>query len=71
MSAACNKAVIMDFGILIQANTQEELPERLLAAVRIHRLTPARDLSFASPRKGPKGGKGSEDEQAATADEGA
>lgn len=49
ISAACNKAVIMDLGILIQADNHEELPERLLGAVRIHRLQPTRDISFASP----------------------
>ena len=49
ISAACNKAVIMDLGILIQADNHEELPERLLGAVRIHRLQPTRDISFAGP----------------------
>jgi hypothetical protein len=38
ISAASNKGVVMDMGVVIQAETPAELPEQILGALRVHRL---------------------------------
>jgi len=39
ISSACNKGVVMDMGVVIQAETTAELPERILGCLRVHRLS--------------------------------
>ncbi len=39
IGAASNKSVVLDFGVIIQAESAVELPEQILGAVRVHRLS--------------------------------
>jgi hypothetical protein len=44
INAASNKSVVMDMGLVLQAETAAELPEKILGGLRVHRLS---DLSAA------------------------
>ncbi len=58
INAASNKGVVMDMGLVLQAETAEELPERILGGLRVHRLSDISGAAMASEDGGGNGGGG-------------
>ena len=48
INAASNKGVVMDMGLVLQAETEAELPEQILGGLRVHRLSDISAAGFES-----------------------